>query len=125
MMPCIKVATRVAIAGPDSLISKNSPTFKIIFATNVPIEEKRIVYKYKEHNLEETKNMSKVQPKKEKNNDNSDKNINIALKILGVVCVFIVIIGLAFILIFSSSGKKEVKVPSDLIGLSEKEACKK
>ena len=89
------------------------------------LEEKRIVYKYKEHNLEETKNMSKVQPKKEKNNDNSDKNINIALKILGVVCVFIVIIGLAFILIFSSSGKKEVKVPSDLIGLSEKEACKK
>jgi serine/threonine-protein kinase len=89
------------------------------------LEEKRIVYKYKEHNLEETKNMSKVQPKKEKNNDNSDKNINIALKILGVVCVFIVIIGLAFILIFSSSGKKEVKVPTDLIGLSEKEACKK
>ena len=89
------------------------------------LEEKRIVYKYKEHNLEETKSMSKVKTKKEKNSDNSDKNINIALKILGVVCVAIVIIGLAFILIFSNSGKKEVKVPSKLIGLSEKEACKK
>ena len=89
------------------------------------LEEKRIVYKYKEHNLEETKSMSKVKTKKEKNNDSSEKNINIALKILGVVCIAIVIIGLAFILIFSNSGKKEVKVPSELIGLSEKEACEK
>ena len=89
------------------------------------LEEKRIVYKYNEHNVEETKSMSKVKTKKEKNNDNSDKNINIALKILGIVCVIIVIIGLSFILIFSSSDKVEVKVPADLVGLSEKEACKK
>ena len=79
------------------------------------LEEKRIVYKHKEHNLEETKNMSKVKTKKEKNSDNSEKNINIALKILGIVCVIIVIIGLSFILIFSSSDNVEVKVPADLV----------
>ncbi len=90
------------------------------------LEEPRLVHKYKEHDLEETKKMSK-QTSREKNNKNknSDKGINTALKILGVVSVLIVIAGLVFILIFSSDSKKEVKVPENLIGLSEKEACNK
>ena len=94
------------------------------------LDEKRIVYKYKEHNVEETKKVvnmeSKGKNKKIKNNEEkTDKNINMALKIVGIVCVAIVIIGLAFILIFSSDSKSEVKVPDNLVGLTEKEACKK
>ena len=48
-----------------------------------------------------------------------------ALKIVGIVCVAIVLIGLVFILIFSTDSNKEVKVPENLTGLSESEACKK
>ena len=59
------------------------------------------------------------------NTFNSDKNINLALKIVGIVCVAIVIAGLSFILIFSSDSNTEIKVPDNLIGLSEKEACAK
>jgi len=95
------------------------------------LEEPRVVYKYKEHDLEGTKKMSKVQLKEIKNKnqetseEKSDKTINTALKIVGIVCVLIVIIGLAFILIFSSDSKAEVRVPENLIGLSESAACKK
>jgi len=94
-------------------------------------DETRIVYKHKEHDLDETKKLSKIDSRekknKEKNNDgdNSDKNINLALKIVGIVCVAIVISGFSFILIFSSDSNNEVKVPDNLIGLSEREACAK
>ena len=94
------------------------------------LDTPRLVYKYKEHDTEEAKKISKLGSRERKNNDlnnneKSDKGINTALKIVGVLCVLIIIIGLAFILIFSSSGKDEVKVPSNLIGLSEDKACKK
>ena len=93
------------------------------------LEEQRLVYKHKEHDVEETKKMGKLESREKKNinnkDDKSDKNINMALKIVGAVCVAIVIIGLAFILVFSSDSNDEVKVPDNLIGLSEKEACKK
>ena len=94
------------------------------------LDTPRLVYKYKEHDTEEAKKISKLGSRERKNNDlnnneKSDKSINTALKIVGVLCVLIIIIGLAFILIFSSSGKDEVKVPSNLIGLSEDKACKK
>ena len=91
-------------------------------------DEARLVYKHKEHDVEENKksNKSESKNKNEKNNEEKfDKNINMALKIVGIVCVSIVIIGLVFILIFSADNKKEVKVPQNLIGISEKEACKK
>lgn len=95
-------------------------------------EEKRLVYKYPEHNLEDTKTITKLESREIKNKaltdeetDASDKRINIALIIAGVVCVSIVLIGLIFILVFSNDSRKEVKVPEDIIGLSEKEACKK
>ena len=51
--------------------------------------------------------------------------LNIALIIVGIICVSIVIIGLAFILIASGDKKKNVNVPKELEGLSEKDACKK
>ena len=95
------------------------------------LEEKRVVYKYPEHSSDENKKLKKEESREKKNKDNhieddsSDKKINLALKILGAVAIFIVFIGLVFILIFSSDTKKEVKVPSNLTGLSEKEACKK
>ncbi len=95
-------------------------------------EEKRLVYKYPEHNIEDTKTITKLESREIKNklgeddvSDKSDKKINIALKIVGVVCVSIVFIGLIFILIFSSNKTKNVSVPDGLEGLSEKKACKK
>ena len=94
-------------------------------------DEPRLVYKYQEHNLEATKKLSKLElreirnKKKNSDDDKSDKKINMALKIVGIVCVAIVLIGLVFILIFSSDTNKEVKVPQNLTGLSESEACKK
>lgn len=94
------------------------------------IEEKRLVYKYPEHNIDDTKTITKLESREIKNKelnedtDKSDKKINTALKIAGIVCVLIVFIGLLFILIFSGK-TKEVSVPKDLEGLTEKEACKK
>ena len=101
-------------------------------------EEKRLVYKYPEHNTEDTKTITKLESREIKNKalissdtnensdaDKSDKKINVALKVAGIVCVSIVIIGLIFIWIFSIDRNKEVYVPDDIIGLTEKEACKK
>lgn len=95
-------------------------------------EEKRLVYKYPEHNLEETKALPKLESREIKNqavteekNEKSDKKLNMALKIGGIVCVSIVVIGLIFIWIFSSDTTKEVKVPEGLEGLSEDKACSK
>ena len=51
--------------------------------------------------------------------------MNFAIKFAAIACVCIVLIGLAFILIFSMDTTKEVRVPDGLEGLSEKEACKK
>ena len=92
--------------------------------------EERVVYKYQEHNLEATKKLSKlelreIRNKKKNDDEKSDKKINMALNIVGIASVAIVFIGLIFILIFSSDTNKEVKVPDKLVGLTEKEACKK
>ena len=98
--------------------------------------EERIVYKYSEHNLEESKNISKLELRESKNKDlnvsdeslkeeKEAKKINIALKIAAIACVSITLIGLIFILIYSTDTNKEVKIPSDLVGLSERDACKK
>ncbi len=93
--------------------------------------EKRIVYKYPEHNIEDTKTITKLESREIKNRDinseeveKSDRKINMALKIVGVVCIVIVLIGLIFIWIFSSNKTKNVYVPDGIIGLSEEEACK-
>ena len=52
-------------------------------------------------------------------NVKSDKGLNIALIIVGVICVSIIIIGLAFILIASGDKKKNVTVPKELEGLNK------
>ncbi len=95
-------------------------------------EESRLVYKYPEHNIEDTKTITKLETKeinkklKETNKEEkSDKRLNFAIKFAAIACICIVLIGLAFILIFSMDTTKEVKVPDGLEGLSEKEACKK
>ena len=95
-------------------------------------EEKRIVYIYPEHNNDNTKTITKLESREIKNRDldiedteKSDKKLNIALIIVGIVCVSIVIIGLVFILIASMDKNKDVSIPSNLEGLTEKEACKK
>lgn len=95
-------------------------------------EEKRIVYQYPEHNTDESKVINKLESREIKNKDinseetdKSDKKINMALIIIGIVCVSIVVIGLVFILVVGAGKTKEVTVPDELIGLSEKEACKK
>ena len=95
-------------------------------------EEKRLVYKYPEHNNDNSKTITKLESREDKNknldasdNEKSDKGLNIALIILGVICVSIIISGLAFILIVSGDKNKNVNVPEGLEGLSEKDACKK
>ena len=95
-------------------------------------EEKRLVYKYPEHNTDDSKTINKLESREIKNKDldfsdieKNDKGLNIALIIVGIICVSIVIIGLVFILVASSDKKKNVSVPKDLEGLSEKDACKK
>ena len=93
-------------------------------------EEKRLVYTYPEHNTEDTKTITKLESREIKNklyenndNDKSDRKINIALKIVGFVCVSIVFIGLVFIWLFTTDRTKEVKVPDGIVGLSERAAC--
>ncbi len=95
-------------------------------------EEKRLVYKYPEHSNDNSKTITKLESREVKNKDldlsdnvKNDKGLNIALIIVGVICVSIIIIGLAFILIASGDKKKNVNVPNELEGLSEKDACKK
>ena len=94
-------------------------------------EEKRLVYKYPEHN-NDSKTITKIESRELKNKDldtlespKSDKALNVALIIAGIVCVTIVIVGLVFILIASSDKKKDVSVPKNLEGLTEKKACEK
>ena len=94
-------------------------------------EEKRLVYKYPEHN-NDSKTITKLESRELKNKDldtlespKSDKALNVALIIAGIVCVTIVIVGLVFILIASSDKKKDVSVPKNLEGLTEKKACEK
>ena len=95
-------------------------------------DEERLVYRYPEHNLESTKRLSKIESREIKNKaleiditEPDDKKLNMALKIVGIVCVSIVIIGLTFILIISTSTTKDVSVPKNLEGLSESQACNK
>lgn len=97
-------------------------------------EEKRLVYRYPEHNTDNSKTITKLESREIKNkdldieledNEKSDKKLNVALIIVGIVCVSIVIVGLVFILVASMDKNKDVSVPKDLEGLSESEACKK
>ena len=93
--------------------------------------EPRIVYNYPEHSDSEEKNIDKLESRELKNKDKnkdidkSEKRINIALTIAGIVCVLVVLSGLIFILIFTSNKTKEITVPDNLLELSEKEACKR
>lgn len=95
-------------------------------------EEKRLVYKFPEHSLEDTKTITKLESREVKNQNmatskqsKKDEKINTAIKILAIASVSIVLIGLIFILIISSGKNDEVNVPDNLIGLSEKDACNK
>ena len=96
------------------------------------IDEKRIVYKYPENNLEETKTITNLEKREIRNKLNEtdevekkDKKTNKALKITGIICLVLVVLGLTFIFIMTSFKNKEIKVPEKLVGLSEKKACKK
>lgn len=94
-------------------------------------EEKRLVYKYPEHSLDDTKTITNLETREIRNRANEeesleaheDRKINNALKIIGVFCVIIVIIGLLFIFVCSTDSKKEVSVPK-ILGLTESKACK-
>ena len=87
-------------------------------------EDKRLVYRYPEHNVEESKSISKLElNKKLEKEEKKDKKINVALVIVGIVCVLIVIVGLLFILILGSMKNKDVLVPNNLEGKNKIEAC--
>ena len=96
------------------------------------MDEKRIVYKYPENNLEETKTLTNLETREIRNKlketddvEDKDKKTNKALKITGIICLILVVLGLTFIFIMTSFKNKEIKVPEKLVGLSEKKACKK
>ncbi len=96
------------------------------------VNEKRVVYKFPEHNLENTKTISKLESREIKNkaletesDTKNDKKLNSALMIAGAVCIVIVLVGLIFIWILSIDKSKDVYVPNDLVGLTEEGACKK
>ena len=91
--------------------------------------DERITYRYPEHAADEDKEVEKLEAnisdeEEEVVVDKGDKRINMALIIVGIVCIIIVLIGLVFILLFTSKTTKEINVPN-IIGLSESEACKK
>ena len=94
------------------------------------INEERLVYKYPEHSVSDDKLVNKLETRESKNSSEvkeevKNSRINLALKIAGICCVVIVVIGLLFIFIFSSDDTKDVTVPNELIGLTEEEGCKK
>ena len=87
--------------------------------------DERVTYRYPEHVADEEKAVEEMEATIEsKETEKEDKRINTALIIVGIVCIVIVLIGLVFILLFTSKTTQEVRVP-DLKGLTEKEACKK
>ena len=91
-------------------------------------DEKRLVYKYSEHSNDDEKAITKLESRESKNEDKNEKTgrgLNIAILILGIVSVIIIFIVLIFILFISNNKEKDVYVPNNLIGLTEKEACKK
>ena len=96
------------------------------------LEEERLVYKYPENNLEETKTITNLEKREIKNKleeieevEETDKKTNLALKITGIVCIVLVLLSLSFIFVLTSYKNKEIKVPENLIGISENEACQK
>ena len=92
------------------------------------LNDARIEYKYPEHAANEDKDVEKLESKTrelKEEIDRSDSRINMALIIVGIVCITVVLFGLIFVLLFTSKTTKEVSVPDDLIGLTEKEACNK
>ena len=89
------------------------------------IDDERVVYKYPEHVVAEEKELDFEEQELKEEIDRSDNRINIALIIVGIVCITVVLFGLIFVLLFTSKTTKEVTVPEDLIGLTEKAACAK
>ena len=96
------------------------------------LDEERLVYKYPENNLEETKTLTNLEKREIRNKleetdnvEETDKKTNKALKITGIICIVIVVLALAFIFILTSFKNKELTVPDKLIGKTEKKACKK
>ena len=88
--------------------------------------DERVTYKYPEHVAPEEKVEEDIEEQELKEEiDRSDNRINIALIIVGIVCITVVLFGLIFILLFTSKTTKEVTVPDDLVGLTEKAACNK
>ncbi len=95
-------------------------------------EEKRIVYRFPEHSTDDTKSITKLESREVKNQDMATKKkrknenkIDTAIKFLAIACVCVVLMGLIFIVIISSGKTKDVTVPNELVGLTEKDACKK
>ena len=89
------------------------------------INDERVVYNYPEHVVEVEEKDSEEEQELKEEIDRSDNRINIALIIVGIVCITVVLFGLIFVLLFTSKTTKEVTVPDDLIGLTEKAACAK
>ena len=92
--------------------------------------DERVTYRYPEHAADEDKEVEKLEANVNEEEDEEvvvdkgDRRINMALIIVGIVCIIIVLIGLVFILLFTSKTTKEINVPN-IIGLSESEACNK
>ena len=90
------------------------------------------MYRFPEHSTDDTKSITKLESREVKNQDMATKKkrknenkIDTAIKFLAIACVCVVLMGLIFIVIISSGKTKDVTVPNELVGLTEKDACKK
>ncbi|MDD2377258.1 MAG: Stk1 family PASTA domain-containing Ser/Thr kinase [Bacilli bacterium] len=94
------------------------------------INEERVVYKYPEQELEETKslpNLTRLEKnlKNDGKEEKGDKKINLALWITGSICFVLLILIGAFVIIFPKLTEvPEVEIP-DVAGLSVVDAEKK
>ncbi|MGE5455764.1 MAG: Stk1 family PASTA domain-containing Ser/Thr kinase [Ignavibacteriales bacterium] len=92
--------------------------------------EDRVVYKYPEQELDETKalpNLDRLEKKikSEEENSSSGRGINIALWITGSLCFILLILGGAFAIIYPKITEvPEIKIP-DVSGMTIAEAQKK
>lgn len=86
-------------------------------------DEKRVVYKYPENDLEETKVMPNLSRLNVHNNDTSDdipdekenKKFKKVILVLGIIAVLL-IVGIIIAVAFGKSSNKEISIPGDLLG---------
>lgn len=86
------------------------------------LHDKRVVYEYPEHDLEETKVMSPIKARKKEENTEEDKKTNKQLMIAGIVAGILILLGIMiFFVIPKIVNGKTIKIP-DVSNMSIEQA---